>query len=588
MECDDDIIASINVLDGNFPEHIQRCCYVLVYDVVSVELKTLLNASVAMESLLKTTAFQHISKVTDYNKPELVKQKQIVTAHGHKNLFYEAVLIINYELEKSTFIEPLSLSYLHFLIDLSGASGCYTSHVNVVGKCSTCERHTVLYLKVDCLNLKLHYNCDPHVMLDELYLHILEDKITPCCFVSLDSPMFYFSSVPKTLLVTITGLHVNYEIVKEAFSMFFTIAFPNTMVSLIIAFILQDAIPCSTCYIIGINVNLIISDINLTILSPNTLSMQAELEYNDDKSVSKWMGSKSCGQSLQSNKFTLRAEEIDNYMELVRRCSILKVRPVPLNWIQQYFDKEDLLQPETLHTSWYNSCIVIVPFTFVNEWKLYVIDFNKSIIFFIEHISTNSTPFHNILLRILALEHHIHFQSPINFSCWKLCNISLDNVVTNGSKTCSSGEFICMVAKALVFQKKFLFNTSKMRQTILKELQVSSLIGIKHADDLLNDYHFSYKPLLPIAQYVPVQYHYVISPSILSGAIAFSYNDETKLRESGLAYNRVVYVTNYTDNAYVLPLMNLEGQNVRAAMNPNVFNLLVRLSLFDRVFTEEE
>ena len=58
-----------------------------------------------------------------------------------------------------------------------------------------------------------------------------------------------------------------------------------------------------------------------------------------------------------------------------------------------------------------------------------------------------------------------------------------------------------------------------------------------------------------------MQYHYVISRSILNDALAFSYCDKNKLRENSLAYNRVVYVTNSTDNAYVQPLIN---QNERA------------------------
>ena len=44
--------------------------------------------------------------------------------------------------------------------------------------------------------------------------------------------------------------------------------------------------------------------------------------------------------------------------------------------------------------------------------------------------------------------------------------------------------------KSINVPKKLLFNTSKARQTIFKELQMSSLSGIKHADDLLNEDHF--------------------------------------------------------------------------------------------------
>ncbi len=186
--------------------------------------------------------------------------------------------------------------------------------------------------------------------------------------------------------------------------------------------------------------------------------------------------------NIQDPKWWFTSSVIDAYMGML--CSSVEgVHSTAAGWFNQHcFENSNLKQRTPLHKleskiRWFSKEYIIIPTNSSDcHWMMFMIDIRPKVIHVCDSLGDNVFEAVRQLLCYLGLEYFILYKQKMNYNSWKIVHFADQECFVKQSDKNNCGPYVCLMAKALLCQRKFTFDKSKARHTIACELKSGKLV----------------------------------------------------------------------------------------------------------------
>ena len=188
---------------------------------------------------------------------------------------------------------------------------------------------------------------------------------------------------------------------------------------------------------------------------------------------------------IKSLKKWYNSDIIDAYMQLLSHSSDnLNIVCLPSGWLNQklFFESDPknpkMFFPATLHerSNWFDFDFVVAPVNVRNRhWVLYCIDMKQKEIYFCNSQKDVYLNFDQALMKTLAVEFWRKHLQRMKTESFTIVNFNQQHGFPFQTDNFNCGPYICIMAKCIIFSKKFVMHKS-IRETIAHELYYNKLL----------------------------------------------------------------------------------------------------------------
>jgi hypothetical protein len=282
---------------------------------------------------------------------------------------------------------------------------------------------------------------------------------------------------------------------------------------------------------------------------------------------------------LNNNWFS--SSLIDSYMTLLSKNHFLKIHSVNSSWVGQVlFGMNGKPQPftfceENVSELWFNNHYVLIPVNINNKhWILYVFAACEKVIYFCDSLNGTYLQHDCQIVRYISVEYFRKFGSIMPLTYLRFCNYASANGFPLQTDNNSCGPYVCMMAKAIVYNMQFRFSSLEARQTIADELRNSTLY-VPSFDRVIKLCKFSHAPILSIQQHIPSEYQWLLHSQINETIFVFCYEDEQILRDNFWDCGRTVCVIKYNSETQNQICLNKHGVDLKKSVHAHVLACLL-------------
>ncbi len=176
---------------------------------------------------------------------------------------------------------------------------------------------------------------------------------------------------------------------------------------------------------------------------------------------------------------------IDNYMSLLSKSHFLTVHYVCSSWVSQRLVQSNgkplsfIPFYENTELFWFNCDYIIIPVN-ANDfhWILYVLSVSEKKIYICDSMNGSYQHITSQIIRYTAIEYFRKYGSLMNYDNFTICNYAKTTgfPIQNDGHSC--GPYVCMMAKAVVYNMQFQFNAIDARNTIAGELSQQTMYRV--------------------------------------------------------------------------------------------------------------
>jgi hypothetical protein len=610
VDCDDKSVTC-SLYENN--EFYNQNCYMLVYDAVKYSDNLFSSAVTVLQAVSKTKSM-HAQKLmyslqTQYD----FRKWQILQLCSFDYSVAEAAILLCQKLcsDRVSFLfKDLIIHIVSYLFSQDDYISLFTGKIIISGTCPCCRSSKSICAKKDFNSYICKAIDDPFDTIKQYFLH---NTVTPCCGLDFDNCDIAFVSLPLNIALYVQ----NSDILPDEFEAKFgdiqlvysgDVAYYKVKESLVfeesehVVKLAKGNITCRQCFLI---LELVHIKHSPTLLTTNSSVANIPLKYLQPAEAKRQLRKSKCDESVSSllnivnggNKNNLfNSSVIDMYFNLLSRVHYSSVHSVCCSWVGQRLFRSTAVPLdfiaffENRQVLWFEQDYVLIPVNVDNShWILYVLAVCEEKLYFCDSLNKSYPQYDCQILRYIAIEYYRKFHCVINYSSLPLCRYcsSSDFILQADSHSC--GAYVCMMAKAIIFSRKFQFEPDLARDTIAVELCSSTLTGVPNTIlEKIQSCAFSHMPILNITDVLSIDYQNLLDEELCNTVIAFSHEDANILRDNHMVHDKIVTVMSYSKHAHTVPDLNEDGILFRNETDPNLFNFLIEIDIIHRRFVSTQ
>lgn len=575
--CDDKCVNTFKCTSNLFPIDYQKNCCILVYDKVTYSDSFLHSVANVLNQLARTKTLQELQK----RQLSDIRKQQIVQYCKHLSLITEAAHELCKKLCSNMSPSPckgyqLVLNIVNYLFDARDLSNSFT--ILIYDTCEDCGRSFSKFITKTFSQFTVRSLSFPF---DGIVDYILQDLVSPCCQTVLSHCQYVITSLPLNIFVhcATSNEKISYDFVGTFQDIECVYASDVAVYKCAGVFVFNDTdstvifkepqsnVCCQDCCLL-LHLSHSTLPPTLSLVSPRVGQDSLSYLVNEPKS--------------KSNNSWFSSSLIDSYMKLLSKNHFLKIHSVNSSWVGQIlFGLNGKPQPftfseESVSELWFNNHYVLIPVNVNNKhWILYVFSVGEKTIYFCDSLNGTYSQHDCQIIRYIAVEYFRKFGAIMSPTCLRFCNYTSADGFPLQTDSSSCGPYVCMMAKAIVFNMQFRFSSQEARLTIADELRNSTLYNISSFERQIELCKFSHRPILSLQQHIPSEYHWLLHSEINETIFVFSCEDERILRDNFWDWGKTVCVLNYNLEILNQIRLNEHGVNLKQSVDANVLACLL-------------